>query len=333
MSSPAEVADAALDWLVLPSFTRIGYDVRRRLFAWPDLDRTDPTGRVVVVTGATSGLGRAAATELAELGATVVVVGRSPEKTEQVAGEIAATTGNDDVGAVVADLGDRDAVRRAAEQILSDHARLDVLIHNAGALDHERTENSDGIETTVASQLVGPFLLTALLLDRLAATPPGRVVTVSSGGMYAADLTVDRLQLDADHYDGTRQYALAKRAQVTLNEEWARRVDRRSVVFHSMHPGWADTPGVATSLPTFRRVVGPLLRDPEQGADTMVWLAADDGEPLASTGGFWLDRRRRALHRLPSTRRSDTPARRAELWRWAAEHAVGDADYEPSSPG
>ena len=113
-----------------------------------------------------------------------------------------------------------------------------------------------------------------------------------------------------------QQYARAKRAQVTLNELWADRLPDRSMVFHAMHPGWADTPGVAASLPTFRRVMGPLLRDPDQGADTLAWLAADDGEPLATTGTFWLDRRVRPIHRLPSTKRSDTPERRAELWDW-----------------
>lgn len=142
--------------------------------------------------------------------------------------------------------------------------------------------------------------------------------------MYAAPLTVDELEMDPGSYNGTRQYALAKRAQVTLNEMWADRVDRREVVFHAMHPGWADTPGVAEALPTFRRIVGPLLRDPAAGADTMVWLAADDGEPLASTGGFWMDRRVRSIHRLPSTRRSDIPQRRTELWNGVADRAGAD---------
>ena len=87
---------------------------------------------------------------------------------------------------------------------------------------------------------------------------------------------------------------------MTLNELWAGRVPDRAVVFHAMHPGWADTPGVEASLPTFRRVVGPLLRTPAEGADTMVWLAADDGEPLATSGRFWLDRRVRSIHRLPA---------------------------------
>lgn len=97
-----------------------------------------------------------------------------------------------------------------------------------------------------------------------------------------------------------------------------------------MHPGWADTPGVEESLPTFRKIVGPLLRTPEQGVDTLVWLAADIGEPSSSSGSFWLDRRRRSLHRLPTTRRSDTPERRAELWAWCVERAGVDPAAVPS---
>lgn len=323
--SAADLADAAMDALVVPSFTRVGYEARRRLFHWSDrLPALD--GRVVAITGATSGLGRAAAEQLAASGATVIAIGRDQAKTDRVTAEVRVQSGNPNVSGVVADLGDLAQVREAAARVLADHPRLDVLVHNAGALDHERRESPSGLEATVASQVVGPFLLTSLLLDRLRATPPGRVITVSSGGMYAAEVSVDRLAMDADDYDGTKQYALAKRAQVTLNELWAGRVPRQEVVFHAMHPGWADTPGVAASLPTFRRVVGPLLRDPAQGADTIVWLAGDDGEPLATAGGFWLDRRRRPIHRLPSTRRSDTPGRRADLWAWVAERAGREAE-------
>jgi dehydrogenase/reductase SDR family protein 12 len=196
-----------------------------------------------------------------------------------------------------------------------------VLIHNAGALTHQRVDAPDGTEATIASQVVGPFLLTSLLLDRLQDSAPARVITMSSGGMYSTGLTVDHLQMSAREYNGAKQYAVAKRAQVTLNEMWARRVDSQKIVFHAMHPGWADTPGVEESLPTFRKIVGPLLRDAAGGADTMVWLAADDGEPMASSGGFWLDRRVRSIHRLPSTRRSDTAALRNQLWDWVSARA------------
>lgn len=316
MTDVACVLDGALEGPVIPSFTRIGFAARRRLFHWSALDDYDLHGRVVAVTGATSGLGRAAAEQLARDGATVLVLGRNRAKADRVVSELRAATGNDRIGSVLVDMGDYASVRRAAAEVLGAHDRLDVLIHNAGALTNERQTTPDGTETTVASQVVGPFLLTGLLLERLIASSPARVITVASGGMYTAELTVAALQMDAASYNGPKQYARAKRAQVTLNELWARRFPDRSVVFHAMHPGWADTPGVEASLPTFRKVVGPLLRDPLQGADTMVWLAADDGEPLSSSGRFWLDRRVRRIHRLRSTARSDTPQRREELWDW-----------------
>lgn len=315
MTDVPSLIDAALEAPVVPSFTKLGYIARRRLFRWTQLDGYALPGRVVALTGATSGIGRAAAMQLARDGATLVVVGRDATRNEQLVDDLHTSTGNADVSGVTADLGDRRAVREAAAQILDRHDRLDVLIHNAGALTKQR-HVVDGVEATVASQVVGPFLLTSLLLDRLAASAPARVITMSSGGMYTAPLTVDHLQMDAEHYKGTQQYALAKRAQVTLNQLWAERHPDRSIVFHALHPGWADTPGVAASLPGFRRVMGPLLRDADQGADTLVWLVADDREPLATSGGFWLDRRLRPIHRLRSTARSDTPERRAELWDW-----------------
>jgi NAD(P)-dependent dehydrogenase (short-subunit alcohol dehydrogenase family) len=311
----AEMIDGMIEVPVVTSFTRLGYDARSRLGHWSELDDHRLDGRVMVVTGASSGLGLVAVEQLARCGASVVLLGRDPTKTERVREEIAARTGNQSLEVVVADMGDLAAVRAVAAQLQATHSHIDVLVHNAGALTADRRVTASGIEQTVASQVVGPYLLTSLLLPQLRAASPGRVITMSSGGMYASPLRVDDLQMGED-YRGSEQYARAKRAQVTLNEMWAERVSPHDVVFHAMHPGWADTPGVRASLPTFRKVVGPLLRTPAQGADTLVWLAADDGEPLLSSGRFWLDRRQRSMHKLPSTRRSDTPQRRAELWDW-----------------
>jgi len=306
--------DAAIEVPVVTSFTRLGHDIRSRAAGWVAPGRMD--GKVVVVTGASSGLGLVSAQRFTELGAEVVLLGRDRAKTEAARDTVAARTGSNAVQVAIADMGDLAAVRAAAAGL---PARIDVLVHNAGALTSDRRTSPQGLEQTVASQVVGPFLLTHLLLPALRAGGPGRVVTVSSGGMYASPLRVDDLQMDAG-YRGTEQYARAKRAQVTLNEMWAQRVPANEVVFHAMHPGWADTPGVEASLPTFRKVVGPLLRTPEQGADTIVWLGAAP-EPAQASGGFWLDRQRRSIHKLPTTRRSDTVARRQALWKWVAEAA------------
>ena len=314
---PADVVDALLEIPVAPSFTRAGPMVRARTDRWTSLDDYDLSGRVVVITGPTSGLGWAAARQLARCGVTLVLVGRDRGRTVAVRDRLGELAGSAPHEAVVADMGDLDAVRRAGEEIRDRHPRLDVLIHNAGALTAVRTRTTAGLESTVASQVVGPFLLTSLLLGPLRAAAPGRVLTVSSGGMYATGLSVDHLQMDED-YRGAEQYARAKRAQVTLNEMWADRFGGPDLVFHAVHPGWADTPGVRDSLPVFRRMTGPLLRSPEQGADTVVWLAADDVRPRQTNGIFWHDRRPRSLHRLPSTRRSDSPQRREQLWRMVA---------------
>lgn len=320
----ASIVDRLLEAPVAPSFTKVGYQARRALEDWTELSSYDLTGRTMVVTGATSGLGLAAAHQLGACGARLVVVGRNEAKTTGVCQDLAAQTGAE-VEAVIADMGDLDAVRSASTQILELAPALDVLVHNAGALSDVRRLNAAGLEQTVASQVVGPHAMTTALLPALQAAKPGRVLTMSSGGMYSAPLSITGLQMSEERYKGAEQYARAKRAQVTLTELWADRVDPAEVVFHSLHPGWADTPGVEDALPTFRKIVGPLLRSPEQGADTLVWLAADDTEPLASTGGFWLDRRARSIHKLPTTRRTDTPERRQALWEWVQE-AAGLAD-------
>ena len=314
--SLAGIVDSLIEVPVVPSFTKLGYQVRSRLEHWTDLESYDLTGRTIVVTGATSGLGRQAAEQFARLGSHVIISGRNAVKAEGVRADIVEHTGSSELSVACADMAELDQVRAMADELIAAHPRIDVLVHNAGTLTANRTVNSRGIESTVASQVLGPFLLTSLLLPALRAASPGRVLTMSSGGMYAAALTVENLQMTEATYRGSDQYARAKRAQVTLNEMWAQQIERTELVFHAMHPGWADTPGVQESLPQFRRLMKPLLRTPVEGVDTLVWLAADDGEPLCTTGDFWHDRRRRKIHRLASTRRSDTAQRRHELWDW-----------------
>jgi dehydrogenase/reductase SDR family member 12 len=186
--------------------------------------------------------------------------------------------------------------------------------------------------------VLGPFLLTNCLSGLLAASAPSRVITVSSGGMYTRRLDVDDLQSERGDYDGATAYAKTKRAQVVLTELWSQRLAGSGISFHSMHPGWADTPGIASSLPRFHRVVGPLLRDPAEGADTIVWLGAA-AEPEHAPGRFWHDRRPRPTHRVPWTRETEEERRR--LWRacvklsgWEGElpSALGFRQDSPAGP-
>ena len=325
LSSPLpdwrSLADGALEATVVGSFTRWGLLARRAMGPWEDLDALSLTGRTVLLTGATSGLGLATAHRVAAMGASLRIVGRDPEKTVGVRDALRSESGNPDVEHYLADLADLEQVRALGAAVLAREPRLDVLVHNAGALLATRTLSPQGHEVSYASMVLGPALCTELLLPLLeasaapAAEPPrpARVILVSSGGMYTQRLDVDDPESQHD-YRGSVAYAKAKRAQVVLAEEWAEQWRSRGSVVHAMHPGWAATPGVHASLPTFEKVMGPLLRTADEGADTIVWLVASD-EPTRTTGGFWHDRRARAPYRVPRTREApgDRDRLRAEV--------------------
>ncbi|MCV0404186.1 MAG: SDR family NAD(P)-dependent oxidoreductase [Chloroflexi bacterium] len=325
----ANVVDAVLELSIVGSFSRIGYAVRRRLHAWSDPVPGSLDGQTALVTGPTSGLGRQAVDELAALGARVILVGRSPDKLAAVADELTERHGEDRFPTVEADLGSLDSIRSAVEQILASEERLDALVDNAGAIFPERHEGPDGIEATLALLVVGPFALTAGLLPLLRRTPGARVVAVTSGGMYTQPLDLDDLQLTSTSYAGPKAYARSKRAQVTLIREWARRADGLGVRFNAMHPGWADTPGLAEMLPGFHRFMGPVLRSATEGIDTLVWLVATPDAGI-DDGRLWLDRRPRPFDRIPSTRL--TAAERRRLWREIVDLAgVEDPLPEPEA--
>jgi dehydrogenase/reductase SDR family member 12 len=279
------------------------------MFDPDDLQPMD--GKVVLVTGASSGLGLAAAEGFARMRAAVRLLVRDERRGERARAQIVASSGNGEVHVDLCDLSDLQNVRRYAERIGEELPRLDVLVNNAGALVNERTLSVDGIELTFATNVVGPFLLTNLLVPLLEKGAPARIVNVSSGGMYTQRIHLDDLQMSDEEFDGPTAYARSKRAEVMLTETWAQRLQKTDVVAHAMHPGWVDTPGLKSSLPRFYRAMKPLLRTPAEGADTIVWLGAA-AEPAGSSGGFWHDRRRRPTHLVPWTKQ--TPSERGRLW-------------------
>jgi dehydrogenase/reductase SDR family protein 12 len=298
----ADLVDRALEASVFGSFSRVGFASRRALGLIGPLDgRLDD--RACWVTGGSSGLGLTTAVGLARLGARVRLVVRDAGRGRDAADRIREVTGATDVRVEECDISSLASVRELASRILERDDPVHVLVHNAGVLVHERRESPDGIELTFATNVLGPYLLTTLLLDRLRASAPARVLFVTSGGMYTQRLAVDDLQTSEGPFDGPVVYSRTKRAEMAICQEWADQLRGSGIVVHAMHPGWADSPGIRTALPGFSRLLGPLLRTPEEGSDTLIWLASAP-EPAATSGRLWLDRRPRALYRLARTRDS-----------------------------
>ncbi len=289
--------------LGIASFTNLGYRLHSRRFSPIEADMT---GKTVVVTGSTGGLGLESARSLSRLGARIVIIGRSERKLASAAESIEG-----EVTVQQADLSLLADIRQLAGRLIGSSPRIDVLINNVGVLLPERTETHEGLEMSFATNLAGHFLLTNLLLPLLAESGPARVINVSSGGMYAARIDPSDLQFIRRRYTGKAAYASSKRGQVILTEMWAQRFPGREVVFHSMHPGWSRTAGVAESLPIFNKVMQPLLRTPAEGADTIVWLAVAD-EPGRVSGRFWFDREEAPTHLTDATH--ETASDRSELW-------------------
>ena len=297
-----------VDPLIVPSFDRTGFRIHALRFAPEDLD-VDLSGRRCLVTGANSGIGFETARALADLGADVVLLCRDRERGAEALERIRSETGSRRVSLVQLDVSDLAAVRSVGAKLAE--GPVDVLVHNAGVLPDARIETRDGLELTLATHVVGPFLLTRLLEPRLRASKDARVIWVSSGGMYTRRLSLRDPNWEGRAYDGALAYAETKRAQVVLAELLAKALAGTSVVVNSMHPGWADTPAVRSSLPRFHRIARAILRTPGEGADTVVWLAACP-KARSWSGRFFFDREPRRTHLVPGTRESLSDRR--ALW-------------------
>ena len=269
-------------------------------------------GRVCVITGATSGIGRAAAEQLASLGARLVIVARDPARGAAARDEIVAATGNREVALEIADLASQRQVRELAARLLAAEPEIHVLVNNAGLALGERRLTEDGLEETFAVNHLAPFLLTNLLLERLRGSSPARVVTVASAAHRGAAIPFDDLNGERG-FSGWIAYGWTKLANILFTAELARRLAGSGVTATCLHPGVVAT-GFGREGPflvrEFQRLLGRVfLLDPKQGADTLVWLASSP-EMEGASGGYYAKRRLAT----PSRAAGDAAAAR-RLWQ------------------
>jgi NAD(P)-dependent dehydrogenase (short-subunit alcohol dehydrogenase family) len=292
------------DRLVLPGvalFSRLGYTLGRKHF---NPMSASVKNRHMLITGASSGLGYAAALELARRGAELTLVMRNRQKADETVARLKRETGNAAIRYELADLSLMADVDALVARMIRRGKPLDVLINNAGALFNPRAETTEGLEKSFALLLLSPYRLTEGLRPLLAKAVAPRVINVVSGGMYSQKLQVEALQMPDDaNYSGSVAYARQKRALMVVTQEWAKTWADAGIAVNAMHPGWADTPGVRDALPQFRQLTKRVLRAPEEGADTMVWLAVAT-EAGSATGELFLDREARPRHLLGMTRES-----------------------------
>lgn len=234
-------------------------------------------GKIILVTGATNGIGKVTARELAKMGATTVVAGRNPEKTARTVMEIREASGNPAVDMLVGDLSSQVDVRRLAAEFRQRYDRLNVLVNNAGAYFMKRAESVDGIEMTFALNHLGYFLLTHLLLDALKAGGPARIVNVSSAAHIGGRLNLDDLEMK-QNFSGWGAYAQSKLANLMFTYELSRRLEGQEITVNALHPGFVDTNfgvsngGLGGRLMNVAQKIGAI--SPEEGAETSIYLAS-----------------------------------------------------------
>ena len=284
------------------------------------------TGKTVLITGGTGGIGRAAAIGLASMGARVGITGRDRARAGRVAAAIARESGNPAVDVFVADLSSQTEVRRLAGEVLSAYPRLDVLLNNVGGFWAHRHVTDDGLEHTFALNHLAPFLLTSLLLERLMASAPARVVTVSSGAQGMGEIDFDDL-MGERKYSGQRAYSQSKLANVMFTYELARRIEGTGVTATALHPGVTRTAfGAEDSARAMAPMIAflrPFMRSPERGADTAVYLS-NSPEAEGITGRYFANRKARKSHES-----SYDTATTARLWQVSAELVGLPTDARP----
>ncbi|XP_068234906.1 dehydrogenase/reductase SDR family member 12-like [Palaemon carinicauda] len=272
----------------LKEYTRGGYQAASKNFKEQDLD-VDCTGRHYMITGANSGIGKCIATEIAKRGGNIHMVCRNSTTAEEAKKEIVEISGNENVFVHILDMSQPKSVHQFANDFENSNESLHALINNAGCMVNQRELTEDNLEKNFATNTLGTYILTRSLLPLLKKSEKARVVIVTSGGMLVQKLNTDDLQFEKmNPFDGTMAYAQNKRQQVVMTERLA--VQHPEIHFSCMHPGWADTPAVRSSMPDFYNKMKDKLRTPEEGADTAVWLAISPSAELHKSGLFFQDR-------------------------------------------
>lgn len=283
------------------SHDKIGFFLHQHDFKSQDLDHS-MQGKICLVTGGNSGIGKATAKALADRGAEVHILCRDKERGLVAVDELRGQTKNHHIHLGLVDVADLESIRRFIKNFNKD--RVDILIHNAGSFSLNRKTTRQGVELTFATSVLGPHLLTMSLLPKLRKSADSRVIFVSSGGAYAQKLNLDRLVGSSKLYNGLLAYAQNKRAQIVLAEILAENFVGYDIGVHAMHPGWVDTRMVRDAIPRrLRWLAKHWLRTPEQGADTIVWLAVCP-DLKKSSGSYWFDRTKRTAHLLNKTKES-----------------------------
>jgi Short-chain dehydrogenases of various substrate specificities len=264
-----------------------------------------------MITGATSGIGLATATVLAARGARVVMVGRDPDRSERARAEVAAASDSGQVAVLIADLASLASIRALASHFLDTYDRLDVLINDAGVFEQRRHLSADGLEMTLAVNLVAPFYLTSLLLDRLRASAPARIVNVSSATQRTATIDLADLQFERRRYWMQTAYSQSKLGVLLFTKELARRLSGTGVTANAVHPGFVRTRlGSRGGLLSIAWALGrPLMISPEAGARTSVYVSTSP-DVATVTGAYFVDSRPAAVNPL-----ADDPELASQLWQ------------------
>ncbi|HEX5808997.1 MAG TPA: SDR family oxidoreductase [Anaerolineales bacterium] len=287
---------------------------------------TTMKGKICLITGGTNGIGKSTAAVLAGMGATVVITGRDAPKTARVVEGIRASSGNKNVDSLLADLSSQEDIRRLVEQFKSKYSQLHVLLNNAGAAFMKRQLSVDGIEMTFALNHLAPFLLTNLLLDRLKASAPARIINVSSGAHTSGKIEFDNLQ--GERVYGFGAYPNAKLATILYTVELARRLEGTGVTVNALHPGVTAT-GFGRNngrvMAALVSILAPLfMRSPAKGAATSIYLASSASVD-SITGKYFYD-----SQAIPAAVQAADIAVARKLWDVSAEMVQLPDRREPS---